>query len=231
MNHLGKLFMISFFSLAVLLAVAGALRMQPKAVPALMPEKAQANNFVHVDNNCVSRAGVICTVPDNVDIQNLYASSGPVYMKRQEPYPQPQVPGFAILTPQVPDVTQGVTPLQDPDGNARIYIGPDGTPVVVQTLPRIELTLADAVDIMAEYELIHETRVMNLMQKSGLTDAYSKTIIVNNSSDNAYNRDTVLHEWLHVKYKRLGIDTGGPYEPQIAQRAHEIYLQLYGQQN
>lgn len=176
---------------------------QGQALMPLLSEQAQANNDIHL----------------------IIPAPGHVYAKRQEQ-------GAAGTAPIIiqPD-PQGITPPDQNVPGGTIYIGPDGTPQFVETLPKIDLTLADAVDIMAEYELVHETKLMSHLRYYGLTDPNTRTIFLNVAPDNASNRDTIIHEWLHIKYGRMGIDTSGPYEDQIAKRAHEIYLQLYGQQN
>ena len=98
----------------------------------------------------------------------------------------------------------------------------------VPDLPEVNMTLADAIDIMAEYQMVDGTQWLKTFKAWGMTDPDSRTIYISHKPDNATSRDTVIHEWLHVMYGRMGIDTSGPYEPQIAKKAHQIYMKLWG---
>ena len=98
-------------------------------------------------------------------------------------------------------------------------------------LPPLDLDLAEIVDILTEYKIVHDKHgVLRYFSYYGVTDTDTKTIYISDEGDLGTNRDTVIHELLHIMYWRRGIATGGTsgYEPYIYQRAHEIVLKFYG---
>lgn len=96
------------------------------------------------------------------------------------------------------------------------------------TLPSVDLDLAEVVDMLVDYDIVHVNRLMSFLHYYGLTDPRTHTIYINTDVSMSETRDTIIHELLHVVYFRRGVDTSGPYEPFIGARAHEIYLKLYG---
>lgn len=61
-----------------------------------------------------------------------------------------------------------------------------------------------------------------------MTSAALKEIDVCDDVDQAIKEETMLHELYHVRYGEIGIDTGGPYEPQIEALAQARFHELFG---
>ncbi len=108
--------------------------------------------------------------------------------------------------------------------------GIPGPPVEV-VMPDIpELTLADVVSILDDYNLRHEDSQLFGRSFYGVTDSKSRTIYISTTVDMADRRETIIHELLHAKYRQLGnwdhadalLDTA------IDNKAQEIYRAIYG---
>lgn len=95
-------------------------------------------------------------------------------------------------------------------------------------LPEMELTLADTVAIAAEYDIKHDSSTAFCRSYYGLTEYDTKTITICSRVDVSYQLLTLLHEMWHVKYFKLGYNTGGPYEAQIEEKAKETYKKIFG---
>lgn len=95
-------------------------------------------------------------------------------------------------------------------------------------VPSVDVDMAEVIDILTDYSVVHEGKLLTYLKYYGLTDPRAKTIYINSDVAQSDSRDTVIHELLHVIYFRRGFDTSGQYEDLISQRAHEIYLKLYG---
>src|SRR6266404_721257 len=115
---------------------------------------------------------------------------------------------------------------QSPLANSVLQLGE------IPELPAMEFDMAAVVDLLSEYDIVHESRVMNYLQNWGLTDPETRTIYINPTGDLNNTRITVVHELLHAAYMRRGMRTGGPvWEPLIEGRAEEIVKKLYGFNN
>lgn len=95
-------------------------------------------------------------------------------------------------------------------------------------LPTVQLELRDLIDIVLEFRILMEDNPTFCRTFYGLTDYESKTISICTLYTHTQQAKTFLHEAYHVKYHKLGIDTGGPYEPEIDRLAQEAFLRLYG---
>ena len=95
-------------------------------------------------------------------------------------------------------------------------------------LPEIEFTLAEVIDVLAEYNLVLEDNPTFCKTFYGVTDHDTVTISICRKYDLTQRRKTLAHEILHVIYWRRGFDTGGPFEASINAKAEEIFQTLYG---
>ena len=95
--------------------------------------------------------------------------------------------------------------------------------------PKVDITLPEVLDILSDYEIVHESRLMTYIRYFGLTVTETRTIYINGSVDQATRRSTMIHELLHVIYFRRGFSSKGPaWEAIIEARESEIYSELYG---
>lgn len=101
-------------------------------------------------------------------------------------------------------------------------------PQDVPPLPAITFDAKEIVEILSDYNLIMEDNPTFCRNYYGMTDFDTRTISICARIDASTKRITLLHELLHVAYHRIGIDTGGPYEPQIDSLAKELHRKLYG---
>lgn len=99
----------------------------------------------------------------------------------------------------------------------------------VPPLPEVHVDMAVVIDVLSEYSVVMEDNPTFCSQYYGSTDPDNRTITICDRIDSVQKKETLLHEILHVVYRRAGYNTGGPYEPQIKQKAQELYLKLYGQ--
>lgn len=93
-------------------------------------------------------------------------------------------------------------------------------------LPPLEVTIAEVIDVFTDYSLHHSDSV-GCAQWYGVTDFDRKQIDICDRYDLTFRRITILHEVLHVIFRRHGLDTGGPYEYAIDQKAQALYRQLF----
>lgn len=98
----------------------------------------------------------------------------------------------------------------------------------VNDLPKLDLTLKDVIDILAEYDIEHTHMKMYCDHFYGSTSFDHRTIELCSTYDQPDRRLTVLHELRHIQYHRYLIETGGPFEDQIDAQAHQQYQELYG---
>lgn len=123
---------------------------------------------------------------------------------------------------QTGDLTTEVVPTQDAP------VTPVGIDYAAWAVPSVDVDMAEVIDILTDYSVVHEGKLLTYLKYYGLTDPRAKTIYINSDVAQSDSRDTVIHELLHVIYFRRGFDTSGQYEELISARAHEIYLKLYG---
>lgn len=105
-----------------------------------------------------------------------------------------------------------------------VFVNPGDVPA----LPEIRFELIDMIDVLTDYSIIDEDSPTFCRQYWGMTDFHTRTISVCSRADLTMRRQTVIHETLHVIYWRMGINTGGQYEPVIEAQARKIFLRLYG---
>ena len=95
-------------------------------------------------------------------------------------------------------------------------------------LPPADLDLKAVIDVLAEYDVVHESRLMTFLGYYGLTDPATKTIYINDREEIGVRRETVLHEFVHAIYMRQGVNTSGPWEPFVDAKAQRVFDVLYG---
>lgn len=96
----------------------------------------------------------------------------------------------------------------------------------IAPLPEIHITQATLIDTLSEYTVLQETNPTFCKQYYGMTDFNSRTITICMLTDD--RRLTLLHEVYHILYHRIGIQTGGPYEPYIEALAEKAFTEIYG---
>ena|SRR3990167_9271115 len=96
------------------------------------------------------------------------------------------------------------------------------------SLPEINVTLADVVGILTEFDVVSENSYIFCTQYYGVTDFDHKTISICSRYDTAVRQRTILHEILHIMYWKRGVFTGGPYELLIDRAAQKLFHTLYG---
>lgn len=104
------------------------------------------------------------------------------------------------------------------------YVGYNGL-----SLPQSSMTLADVVDILTDYSIAHQDRIVG-GPYIGLTEFDKKRITIDDSMDQSIRRSTVIHELLHVWYlKHANIATGGydAGESAIALETGRLYEQMF----
>ena len=99
--------------------------------------------------------------------------------------------------------------------------------VELPALPDVELELSEVLEILSDYDVLHESRVMSFLNYYGLTDLNTKTIFINEDVSQDYRIATLLHELLHVVYARRGYVTTGPYDAVIEAKAQKLYRQMF----
>lgn len=104
-------------------------------------------------------------------------------------------------------------------------------PTIEVTLPPIEISLQDIIDVLIEFTVVQETGNYFCTHFYGLTDFDVKSISICAKYDITAKRKTILHEVLHVVYWKHGVYTGGPYERKIDTLATEMFRKLYGLSN
>ena len=121
--------------------------------------------------------------------------------------------------------------------NARqeLLFPPDLTqqPQIIEiSLPKVTFDLKNIIDVLCDYNLQHQRGESPMNGRFyGLTDFRSRVIFINDQSDLAERRDTIIHEILHVLYRNLGVSTGDPLsEALLDSKVREIYNNLYGSQ-
>lgn len=86
----------------------------------------------------------------------------------------------------------------------------DALPLPVFHPTEFDLTVADIVDILADYSLVHEAPSAAGLSGGrgyyGYTDSSGQTITIAGRVDRADRRSTILHELTHVKSKLDGLD-------------------------
>ena len=98
----------------------------------------------------------------------------------------------------------------------------------LSAVPLEDVTLPEVITILADYDFVHEGRVLTHNQYFGLTDPGSRTIFINSRPDETTRKLTVIHEILHVIYARRGYMPVGPlWEQRITTQEREIYSRLY----
>jgi hypothetical protein len=107
-----------------------------------------------------------------------------------------------------------------------VVISADGQEI---TLPKLEMGMAELAEVLTDYDIVHEGRLMSYMRLYGLTEPRTHTIYINSSVSRPLQIETVLHEAWHVVYDRHGYNTSEePWESMIEARAQATYQQLYG---
>lgn len=95
-------------------------------------------------------------------------------------------------------------------------------------LPDVTVELKDVIDILTEYNVVLEDNPSFCSMFYGMTDYQARTISICAIYEITQRRRTVLHEIMHIVYWQKGIETGGPYEEQIQERADRLFYKLYG---
>ena len=134
---------------------------------------------------------------------------------------------FGMLVARVPmaqRLRQEQVPPVDTIGD---FVVPDA-PATEMALPPLDLDLKSFVDTLAEYDVVHETRLMTFMRWWGLTDPDTKTIYINDRGELGVRKETVLHEFVHAAYMRQGVQTGGVWEPYVDAKAQAVFDVIYG---
>ena len=99
------------------------------------------------------------------------------------------------------------------------------------SLPPLEITEADIISVLAEYDVVHESGQLFCQQFYGATNFSTKTIALCARNDSSQQQQTLLHEVVHVLYWRKGIDTGGPYDAAVDAKSKELFQRYFGIQN
>ena len=101
---------------------------------------------------------------------------------------------------------------------------------MIQRASDTRLTLRDAVDVMASYEIYHPT-VPIRSSWYGWTDPDEQRIFVIKNADLATRRQTSIHELLHVtrKYKGVMLADQKEEEEIVGVAAQEMYKELFGE--
>ena len=88
-----------------------------------------------------------------------------------------------------------------------------------------DLTLADTIDILTDYEVVHKAKLFDSKGQAswGITDYMSRSIQLADC-DRTQKRLIVIHEFLHVYNRLHGIEQD---EEIIDKKVHEIYKKLY----
>lgn len=95
--------------------------------------------------------------------------------------------------------------------------------------PKLKLTLADVVDVLAEYRVVFDPSPIFCMQYWGLTQYLERTITICANMDTSQRRATMIHELLHVVSMRRSVVEGEQYtEMEIQEAVQRIYKELYG---
>ena len=94
-------------------------------------------------------------------------------------------------------------------------------------LPTIEVTIPEIIDVLTEYKVIHMDNPVFCRDFYGLTDYFTKTIIIC-AYDLTSRRRTLFHELLHVIYQKRGIGTSGFREGAVDAMATELFHKYYG---
>ncbi len=106
-------------------------------------------------------------------------------------------------------------------------------PQVQQYQAPFSLSPRDVIDILSEYSVKYVDIPMNIpsqdssgntMDLYGIVKFNSKIIYINENTDFAQKKHVVLHEFLHVKARQLGIKLS---EEQIDEMASFYYQALY----
>lgn len=101
--------------------------------------------------------------------------------------------------------------------------------VVNSTEPKLLLTLADALDILADYTIIYDSSPTFCVQYWGLTEYTERRIRVCGSINLAQRRAVLIHEMLHAVSFTRSIDPKDQYtEAEIEEAVKRIYKELYG---
>lgn len=98
-----------------------------------------------------------------------------------------------------------------------------------QVLACADFTPANVIDVLAEYDVKHLTEIPDFGSTFwGLTQPWNRRIYISGVPSMADRREVVIHELLHAICYNKGVQTGGPAEPFIEQRAQETYQRIYG---
>lgn len=105
-------------------------------------------------------------------------------------------------------------------------------PVVIE-FPRCNLTLKDAVDIVATWNIKHEADVISRPDTDekywGLTEPADNLITLSDKPAMPIRKMVVLHEFAHACYRGIGLSIPKEFEEQfVQQQADEMYKELYG---
>lgn len=94
-------------------------------------------------------------------------------------------------------------------------------------LPEGEMTLADVVDILTEYNVEHQKKIVG-GSYWGMTLPQSREIFISDEPDLGTRRQIVVHELYHAFYFRRGYDTGGPQgEAAIAKKTSDTLVKIF----
>lgn len=97
-------------------------------------------------------------------------------------------------------------------------------------LPDPKLTVAEIVDIMADFSLKHQEDVG--AGYAGRVEPTDRMIWIADKYDMTTRKQSVIHEWLHVYWWKRGVATGGfpAGETAIELQSTKIYNELFGDQ-
>ncbi len=98
----------------------------------------------------------------------------------------------------------------------------------VPPLPEVSFTAADIIRLMSSVNLKQQESPAFCESLHGLTSYHTNTIEICAHDAAFFKQEVLIHELLHLRYGEVGINTGGPYEDQIEEKAWAIYQQLFG---
>ncbi len=101
-----------------------------------------------------------------------------------------------------------------------------------QVLTCADFTPANVIDVLADYDIRHLPELQDGGPGEkywGLTQPWNHKIYLSDENSLADRREVVVHELLHAICYNKGIQTGGPGEAFIEQKAQEAYHRIYDQ--
>lgn len=94
----------------------------------------------------------------------------------------------------------------------------------------VPLTLREAIEIATDYEIRHP-HVPNMVNWYGLTDFDRREIFVISNMDLALRRQTLIHEFIHVRRRlrgEIGVTNNEEEEKLVNDLTVKVYKSLFG---